>query len=65
MMPNIDVINNYNFLSYTVTSDDLLEKIIDKYENYVSIICIYIYKQMTNSELILHFNLLQKIRVAN
>ena len=49
MVPSVGIINNHIFLSNTNTSDDPLEKIIDKYKNHPSITGIN--KHMTNSEL--------------
>lgn len=37
MVPNMNLINNHNFLNNTATSNDPLEKIIDKYKNQPSI----------------------------
>ena len=49
IVPSIGITNNHIFLSNTNTSDDPLDKIIDKNKNHPSITCIN--KHMTNSEL--------------
>ena len=49
MVPSMGITNNHIFLRNTNTSDDPLDKIIDKYKNHPSITCIN--KHMTNSEL--------------
>ena len=49
MVPSMGITNNHIFLSNTNTSDDPLDKIIDKYKNNFSITCIN--KHMTDSEL--------------
>ena len=49
LVPSIGITNYHNFLSNTDTFDDPLERIIDKYKNHPSIICIN--KHITNSEL--------------
>ena len=49
MIPNMGITNINNFLSNTDTSDDPLEKIMDKYKNHPNKTCIN--KYMTNSEL--------------
>ena len=61
MVPSMGITNNHNFLSNTDTSDDPLEKIVDKYKNHLSIT--YINTHIT-SPVLLHFNLLQKIRLV-
>ena len=55
--------NNHNFLSNTDTSDDPLEKIIDKYKNHPSITCTN--EHMTNSELSVTFQPVTKNQISN
>ena len=62
MVPIMGIANNHNFLSNTGTSDDSLEKIINKYKNYSSIICIN--KHMANSELTFTFQPITKNRIS-
>ena len=65
MVPSMGITNNNNFLNTTDTSDtnDPLEKIIDKYKNHPSIICIN--KHMTNSELSFTFQPVTKNQISN
>ena len=62
MVPSMGITNNHIFLSNTNTSDDPLDKIIDKYKNHPSITCIN--KHMTNSELSFAVEPSQKIRLV-
>ena len=61
IVPSIGITNNHIFLSNAKTSDDPLDKIIDKYKNYPSITCIN--KRMTNSELSFTFQPFPKFRL--
>ena len=65
MVPSMGITNNHIFLSNTDTSDDPLDKIIDKYKNHPSITCIN--KHLTNSELSFTFQpvLVTKDQVSN
>ena len=65
MVPSIGITNNNNFLSSTDTSDtnDLLEKIVDKYKNYPSITCIN--KHMANSEISFTFQSVTENQISN
>ena len=56
------ITNNHNFLSNTKTSDDPLEKIIEKYKNHPSITCIN--KHMTNYELTFTFQPVTKNQIS-
>ena len=62
MVPSMGITNNHNFLSNRGTSDDPLEKIIDKYKNQPSITCIN--KHMTISELPFTFQLVTKNQIS-
>ena len=62
MVPNMSITNNHIFLSNKNTSDDPLDKIIDKYNLYPSITCIN--KHMTNSELSFAFQSVTKNQVS-
>ena len=55
--------SNHIFLSNTNTSDDLLEKIIDKYKNHHSITCINTH--ITNFELTFTFQPVSKDQISN
>ena len=48
MVPSMSITNNHIFLSNRNTSDDPLDKIVDKYKNHPSIT--FINKHMNNSE---------------
>ena len=63
MVPSMGITNNHSFLSNTNTSDDPLDKIIDKYKNHPSITCIN--KHMTNSELSFTFQPVTKNLISN
>ena len=63
MVPSMGITNNHIFLSNTNTSDDPLEKIIDKYKNHPSITCID--KHMKNSELSFIFQPVTKNQISN
>ena len=63
MVPSMGITNNHIFLSNTNTSDDPLDKIIDKYKNYPSITCIN--KHMTNFELSFTFQPVTKNQISN
>ena len=63
MVPSMGITNNHNFLSNTDTSDDPVEKIIDKYKNHPSITCIK--KHITNSELFFTFQPVTKNQISN
>ena len=63
MLPSIGITYNHIFLSDTNTSDDPLEKIIDKCKNNPSIKCIN--KHMKNSELSFTFQPVTKNQVSN
>ena len=63
MEPSMGITNNHIFLSNTNTSDDPLDKIIDKYKNHPSITCIN--KHMTNSELSFTFQPVTKNQISN
>ena len=63
MVPSMGITNNHIFLSNTNTSDDPLDKIIDKYKNHPSITCIN--KHMTNSELSFTFQPVTKNQISN
>ena len=65
MVPSMSITNNNNFLITTELSDtnDPLEKIIDKYKNHPSIICIN--KHMTSSELSFTFQPATKNQISN
>ena len=49
MVVSMGITNNHNFLDNTDTSDDPLDKVIDKYKNRLCIT--YINKHMTNPKL--------------
>ena len=57
------ITNNHNLLSDTDTTNDPIEKIINKYQNHPSIISIN--KHMTHSELTFSFQLVTKEQVTN
>ena len=63
MGPSMGITNNHTFLSNTGTSDDPLQKIIDKYKNHSRITCIN--KHVTNSELSVTFQPITKNQVNN
>ena len=63
VVPSQGITNNHNFLSNTDTSDDPLEKIIDKFKNQLSIACVS--KHMTNSELSFTFQNVTKSQISN
>ena len=63
MVPSMGITNNHIFLSNTNTSDDPLDKIIDKYKNHPSITCIN--KYITNSELFFTFQPVTKGQISN
>ena len=63
MVPSMGITNNHIFLSNTNTSDDPLDKIIDKYKNHPSITCIN--KHMINSELSFTFQPVTKNQMNN
>ena len=63
MVPSMGITNNHIFLSNTNTSDDPLDKIIDKYKNHPSITCIN--KHMTNFELSFTFQPVTKNQISN
>ena len=63
MVPSMSITNNHIFLSNANTSDDPLDKIIDKYKNHPSITCIN--KHMTNSELSFTFQHVTKNQISN
>ena len=63
MVPSIGITNTHIFLSNTNTSDDPLDKIIDKYKNHLSITCIN--KPMTDSELAFTFQPVTKNQISN
>ena len=60
MVLSMGITNTHIFLSNTNTSDDPLDKIIDKYKNHPSINCIN--KHMTNTELSFTFHPITKMR---
>ena len=53
----MDITNNHNILNNTDTFYDPLEKAIVKYKNYPNMTCI--------PNLLLHFNVSQKIKLPN
>ena len=57
MVANVGIIVNNNFLSNTDTSNDPLEKIIEKHKNHSSITCI---NKHINSELTFTFQPVKK-----
>ena len=59
----MSITNNHIFLSNTNTSDDPLEKSIDKYKNHPSITRIN--KRMKNSELSFTFQPVTKNQISN
>ena len=61
MVPSMGITNNHIFLSNTNTSDDPLDKNIDKYKNHLCITCIN--KRMKNSELSFTFQPFAKFRL--
>ena len=61
VVPNMDITNNNNFLSNRDTSDDPLEKIIEKYKNHPSITCII---NTTNFELTFTFQPVTKNQIS-
>ena len=63
MVPSMGITNNHIFLSNTNTSDDALDKIIDKYKNHPSITCIN--KHMAISELSFTFQPVTKNQISN
>ena len=63
MVLSMGITNTHIFLSNTNTSDDPLDKIIDKYKNYPSITCIN--KHMTNFELSFTFQPVTKNQISN
>ena len=63
MVPSMGTTNNHIFLSNKNTSDDPLDKIIDKYKNHPSITCIN--KHMANSELSFTFQPVTKNQIGN
>ena len=63
MVPGMSITNNHIFLSNTNTSDDSLDKIIDKYKNHPDITCIN--KHITNSELSFTFQPVTKYQTSN
>ena len=63
MVPSMGITNNHIFLSNTNTSDDPLDKIIDKYKNHPSITCIN--KHMTKSLLTFSFQPVAKNQISN
>ena len=63
MVPSMGITNNHIFLSNTDTSDNPLEKIIDKYKNHPSINCIN--KHIANSELSLAFQPVTKNQISS
>ena len=63
MLPSMGKTNTYILLSNTNTSDDPLDKIIDKYKNHPSITCIN--KHMINSELSFTFQPVTKNQMNN
>ena len=63
MVPSNGITNNQHVLSNTDTSDDTLEKIIDKHKNHHSITCIN--KHMTNYELSFTCQLVTKNQISN
>ena len=64
IVPNImGITNNHSLLSDTDTTNDPIEKIINKYQNHPSIISIN--KHMTHSELTFSFQLVTKEQIAN
>ena len=63
MVPSMGITNNHIFLSNTNTSDDPLDKIIDKYRNHPSITCIN--KHIINSELSFTFQPVTKNQISN
>ena len=63
MVLSMGITNTHIFLSNTNTSDDPLDKIIDKYKNHPSITCIN--KHMTNFELSFTFQPVTKNQISN
>ena len=63
MITSMGITNNHIFLSNTNTSNDPLDKIINKYKNHTSITCID--KHMTNSELSFTFQPVTKNQISN
>ena len=63
MVPSMGITNNHSFLSNTNTSDDPLDKIIDKYKNHPSITCIN--KHMAKFELSSIFQPVTKKQIRN
>ena len=63
MVPSMGITNNHIFLRNTNTSDDALDKIIDKYKNHPSITSIN--KHMTISELSFTFQPVTKNQISN
>ena len=63
MITSMGITNNHIFLSNTNTSNDPLDKIINKYKNHTSITCID--KHMTNSELSFTFQPVTKNLISN
>ena len=57
------ITNNHSLLSDTDTTNDPIEKIINKYQNHPSIISIN--KHMTHSELTFSFQLVTKEQIDN
>ena len=63
MVLSMGITNTHIFLSNTNTSDDPLDKIIDKYKNNFSITCIN--KHMTDSELAFTSQHVTKNQISN
>ena len=63
IVPSMAITNNHIFLSNTDTSDDLLDKIINKYRNHPSITCIN--QDMINSEISFTFHPVTKNQISN
>ena len=63
MVPSMGITNTHNFLRNTSTSDDPLDKIIDKQKNHPCITCIN--KHTTNSELSIIFQPVTKNQISN
>ena len=61
VVPNMSITNNNNFLGNRDTSDDPLEKIIEKYKNHPSITCII---NTTNFELTFTFQPVTKNQIS-
>ena len=62
MIVSMGITNNHNFLDNTDTSDDPLNKVIDKYKNHFSITCI---KHITNSKFSFTFQFVTKNQISN